>query len=77
LAYLSIANSVVIATLRDGLNLVPFELLATVENKKVPIILSEFAGVSRALNSPVRVNPYSLDSLEAAMVNAIFDYDIS
>ena len=45
-------------SIRDGMCLLPFEYILI---KNTPlIILSEFAGASRAFNSPFRVNPFSV-----------------
>jgi trehalose 6-phosphate synthase/phosphatase len=64
-AYMSIAEALVNTSLRDGLCLLPFQFIA-LRSDSARIILSEFAGVSRALSSPLRVNPYDFEQLEEA-----------
>lgn len=59
-AYMMHAQCLVNTSLRDGLSLVPLEFIATKDTLPARIILSEFAGVSRALSSPLRVNPYDV-----------------
>jgi trehalose 6-phosphate synthase/phosphatase len=71
-AYMTNAFCLVNTSLRDGLNLLPLEYIAVKENRPARIILSEFAGVSRALSSPYRVNPYDLEKLEDAFDQMFF-----
>lgn len=61
-AYMLHAFCLVNTSLRDGLCLFPLEFIAVKQIKPAQVILSEFAGVSRALSSPVRVNPYDVSS---------------
>ena len=63
-SYMSMALGVINSCLREGLCLIPFEFIAINKEKPAEIILSEFAGVSRALSSPKRVNPFDLGQLE-------------
>lgn len=63
-AYMTIAKGVINSSIREGLYLIPFEFLFINKERPADIILSEFAGVSRALSSPKRVNPFDLTQLE-------------
>ena len=63
-AYMTIAKGVINSSIREGLCLIPFEFLCINQERPADIILSEFAGVSRALSSPKRVNPFDLTQLE-------------
>ncbi|OMJ88878.1 hypothetical protein SteCoe_9082 [Stentor coeruleus] len=63
-AYMTIAKGVINSSIREGLYLIPFEFIFINKERLADIILSEFAGVSRALSSPKRVNPFDLTQLE-------------
>ncbi|KFG41965.1 trehalose-phosphatase, partial [Toxoplasma gondii GAB2-2007-GAL-DOM2] len=45
-------------SIRDGLNLNPFEFICCHKDNVTGVILSEFTGCSRALASAIRVNPW-------------------
>jgi trehalose 6-phosphate synthase/phosphatase len=66
MAYMTVADALVNTSLRDGLCLQPFEFIALRSQSTAKVILSEFSGVSRALSSPYRVNPYDFEQLEDA-----------
>lgn len=66
-AYMAISMGVVVSTIRDGLCLIPFEYLAINQEREAHIVVSEFAGVSRALSSPTRINPFDLNEIESAI----------
>lgn len=76
LAYLKAASAIVITTVRDGLNILPFEFVVVKESDPGLVILSEFAGVSQALCCPYRVNPFDISALKEALFNAIRRTDI-
>ena len=59
-AYISVSSALVISSIKDGLCLLPFEYLVIKQNRPCGIILSEFTGVSTALNSPIKINPFSV-----------------
>jgi trehalose 6-phosphate synthase/phosphatase len=63
-AYMTLAKGVINSSIREGLYLIPFEFIFINKERPADIILSEFAGVSRALSSPKRVNPFDLTQLE-------------
>jgi trehalose 6-phosphate synthase/phosphatase len=64
-AYMTNAFCFVNTSLRDGLCVIPLEYIAIKENQPARLIISEFAGVSRALSSPYRVNPYDVRARSA------------
>jgi trehalose 6-phosphate synthase/phosphatase len=64
-AYMANAFCFVNTSLRDGLCVIPLEYIAIKENQPARLIISEFAGVSRALSSPYRVNPYDVRARSA------------
>jgi trehalose 6-phosphate synthase len=69
-AYLA-ADVMVITPLRDGMNLVALEYVATRKDNRGALILSEFAGAAERLTDALIVNPYDLDGLAVALYEAI------
>lgn len=66
------ADCLLDSCIRDGLNLNPFEYYCCrARETHTAAILSEFTGCSRALASPIRVNPWNCDAMAAAMDSAI------
>ena len=70
-AMYNIADVALISPLRDGMNLVAKEFIATQNNKKVQgiLILSEMAGAASELSEAIVINPHDKE----AIVNAIED----
>lgn len=65
------ADVMLVTPLRDGMNLVAKEYVATrVENTGV-LILSEFAGAAERLTDSLLVNPYDLDALANTIGEAV------
>lgn len=65
------ADVAVVTPLRDGMNLVAHEYVASrVENDGV-LILSEFAGAAHFLTDALLVNPYDVESIADAMEEAL------
>ena len=58
-AYMKVSHALLINCIKDGLCLQPFEYLV-IKRKKCRIALSEFAGVSTAVNSPKKINPFNV-----------------
>lgn len=72
LAGLYRAADVLLATpLRDGMNLVAKEFVATREDGNGVLVLSEFAGAAEDLPGALIVNPYDVDALAAAIRRAL------
>jgi trehalose 6-phosphate synthase len=69
-AYLA-ADVMLVTPLRDGMNLVALEYVATRQDNTGALILSEFAGASERLGDALIVNPYDLDGLARALHHAI------
>jgi trehalose-6-phosphate synthase len=57
--------------LRDGLNLVAKEYVASRVDADGVLILSEFAGAAYQLPEALLVNPYSTEDMVAALVQAL------
>ncbi len=64
------ADVMLVTPLRDGMNLVAKEYVASRDDTGV-LVLSEFTGSAKELHSALLVNPHDLDGLEAALHTAL------
>ncbi|GAB4515979.1 MAG: trehalose-6-phosphate synthase [Phycisphaerales bacterium] len=64
------ADVMVVTPVRDGMNLVAKEYLATRFDGTGELILSEFAGAARQLSGATLINPYDVTALADALVDA-------
>ena len=71
LGYLKAANTLVVTCIRDGINLLPLKFILLKAQEPATVILSEFSGVSRAITSPIRVNPFNSSELKEALYEAL------
>jgi trehalose 6-phosphate synthase len=69
-AYLT-ADVMLVTPLRDGMNLVALEYVATRRDNTGALILSEFAGAAERLSDALIVNPYDIDGLARALHAAV------
>jgi trehalose 6-phosphate synthase len=69
-AYLA-ADVMMVTPLRDGMNLVALEYVATRRENRGALILSEFAGAAERLTDALIVNPYDLDALAETLHKAV------
>jgi trehalose 6-phosphate synthase len=69
-AFYVAADAALVTPLRDGMNLVAFEYVATRPTASGRLVLSEMTGAADVLRGAWRVNPYDDDGLEAAIVDA-------
>jgi trehalose 6-phosphate synthase len=60
-----------VTPLRDGMNLVCKEYVATRTDYSGVLVLSEFAGASRQMRRALLVNPRDLEGVSAAMHKAL------
>lgn len=70
-AYMEASSGLIVGSIREGLCLLPFEYLYLKRYQNSGILLSEFAGSSRTLSSPYKVNPFSVDALECGILELI------
>jgi trehalose 6-phosphate synthase len=69
---LYLASDVMLVTaLRDGMNLVAKEYVASRVDNRGVLVLSEFAGAADELGTAIRINPHDIDGLKDAIVRAI------
>jgi trehalose 6-phosphate synthase len=64
------ADVMLVTALRDGMNLVAKEYVATRTDDDGVLVLSEFAGAADELRTALLVNPHDIDGLKDAMVQA-------
>lgn len=66
-----LADVMLVTSLRDGMNLVAKEYIATRRDDTGALILSEFAGAAAELEEALIVNPYDSEALGQAMHDAL------
>ncbi len=66
-AHMRAADLCFVSSLHDGMNLVAKEFVATRDDERGVLILSQFAGASRELPEALVVNPYDADQCAAAL----------
>jgi alpha,alpha-trehalose-phosphate synthase [UDP-forming] len=64
------ADVLLVTALRDGMNLVAKEYVASRDDERGALVLSEFTGASIELGQAYVVNPHDIDGLKAAIVSA-------
>ncbi|GAA1293197.1 bifunctional alpha,alpha-trehalose-phosphate synthase (UDP-forming)/trehalose-phosphatase [Brachybacterium alimentarium] len=65
------ADVVLVTALRDGMNLVAKEYVASRPDLQGVLVLSEFAGAADELRAAVMVNPHDIDELKAAILRSL------
>ncbi|MBA4119618.1 MAG: trehalose-6-phosphate synthase [Isosphaera sp.] len=70
-AYYLVADVMLVTPLRDGMNLVAKEYVATRRDLSGALVLSEFAGAARELRRALLVNPRDVDGFGAAVRQAL------
>jgi trehalose-6-phosphate synthase len=71
ITYYRAADIALVTPLRDGLNLVAKEYVASRIHEDGVVILSEFAGVAHQLPEALLTNPYSVDEMAATIARAL------
>ena len=65
------ADVVLVTALRDGMNLVAKEYVASRPDEQGVLVLSEFAGAADELRAALTVNPHDSDDLKSAILRAL------
>ncbi len=65
------ADVMLVTALRDGMNLVAKEYVASRFDEDGVLVLSEFAGAADELKRVLRINPHDIEGLKDAIVQAI------
>jgi alpha,alpha-trehalose-phosphate synthase [UDP-forming] len=71
IVYYRTADLALVTPLRDGMNLVAKEYVCTRVDDTGVLVLSELAGAASDLHGALRVNPYDLDAVAAAIAEAL------
>jgi trehalose 6-phosphate synthase len=69
--YYRAADVCYVSSLHDGMNLVAKEFIASREDERGVLILSQFTGAARELTEALIVNPYDLDEASDALATAL------
>jgi len=70
-SYYRAADIMLVTPLRDGMNLVAKEYVATRTDNSGTLVLSEFTGAAQELKQAILVNPHDIDGLAAALDEAL------
>nr|WP_218853187.1 trehalose-6-phosphate synthase [Microbacterium immunditiarum] len=65
------ADVMLVTALRDGMNLVAKEYVASRIDNRGVLVLSEFTGASDELGSALRVNPHDIEALKDTIMRAV------
>lgn len=65
------ADVALVTSLRDGMNLVAKEYVASRPDLRGVLVLSEFAGAADELRAAILVNPHDIDELKTAILQAL------
>jgi trehalose 6-phosphate synthase len=65
------ADVMLVTALRDGMNLVAKEYVASRIDSRGVLVLSEFTGAADELSQAVKVNPHDIDGLKDAIMAAV------
>lgn len=70
-AFYRMADVALVTPMRDGMNLVCKEFIASKINKKGVLILSEMCGASKELSDSILINPNDIDQIVEALYRAL------
>lgn len=71
--YYAMADVMLVTSFKDGMNLVAKEYVASHPEGSGALVLSEFAGAAVELSDAYLCNPFDLESVKRAVLNAIWD----
>ncbi len=71
LRYYRAADLCYVSSLHDGMNLVAKEFVASRDDERGVLVLSQFTGAARELTEALIVNPYDIDEASSALVAAL------
>jgi len=65
------ADVMLVTALRDGMNLVAKEYVASRTDNRGVLVLSEFTGAADELTTALRINPHDIEGLKEAIMDAV------
>lgn len=68
---LSVADLALITSVRDGMNTTSLEYIMCQQERKSPLILSEFTGMAGSLSAAIMVNPWNFAGVAKAINTAL------
>lgn len=71
IALYAVSDVCLVASTRDGMNLVASEYIACQNDNHGQLILSEFAGAAQSLNGSIIVNPWNMKEMSEAIKKAL------
>lgn len=71
MSFYTVADVALITPMRDGMNLVAKEFIASRKDKRGVLILSEFAGAASELKNAILVNPNDMQALKNGIIKAL------
>jgi trehalose 6-phosphate synthase len=71
IAFYKLASVCVVSSLHDGMNLVAKEFVASRSDEDGVLVLSQFTGASRELDSALLINPYDRDDFADQLAKAL------
>lgn len=71
IALYAVSDVCIVASTRDGMNLVSFEYVACQEKHAGSLVLSEFAGSAQSLGGAIIVNPWNEEEMARAYLRAV------
>ncbi|HEY1056189.1 MAG TPA: bifunctional alpha,alpha-trehalose-phosphate synthase (UDP-forming)/trehalose-phosphatase, partial [Emticicia sp.] len=75
LSFYTSADIALVTPLRDGMNLVAKEFVASRKDKLGVLILSEFAGAASELNESILINPNDIETMRAGLIKGLNQTD--
>jgi len=70
-ALYSLSDVAMVTPLRDGMNLIAKEYIASHPDYRGVLILSEMAGTAHELGEAILINPYDIENVESAIAEAL------
>mgnify|MGYP002652551214 FL=1 len=74
-SYYRMADVMLVTPFKDGMNLVAKEYVACHDDGSGALVLSEFAGAADELSQAYLCNPFDIESVKAALLNALTALD--
>ncbi|CAG8609095.1 34668_t:CDS:2, partial [Racocetra persica] len=71
LALYTVSDVFIVSSLRDGMNVSPYQYISCQYENQGVLILSEFAGAAQCLDASILVNPWNTDEFSNAIYEAI------
>eukprot|EP01050_Picozoa_sp_SAG11_P005284 SAG11_NODE_366_length_10128_cov_4.162030_1_plen_1163_part_00 len=70
-AMYTVADVLIVSSIRDGMNLVSFEYVACQEENHGVLLLSEFAGSAQSFSAAIQLNPWNINEMADAIQQAV------